>query len=141
MRFIKTESWGDIPAHHKKVSERHRETGVASRVFADMSEITDSVGERRGFGAYLCDATDVLVAVLFGETEVLVEPEPNVVAIQTVGGNSQVQQMLFKGGGNGRLARGRESGQPHSEAALAAKLVALMAREGGVPCDVAIGLK
>ncbi|GJC98183.1 DUF1115 domain protein [Colletotrichum higginsianum] len=48
MRFIKTESWGDIPAHHKKVSERHRETGVASRVFADMSEITDSVGERRG---------------------------------------------------------------------------------------------
>ncbi|KAI8217078.1 hypothetical protein K4K53_009495 [Colletotrichum sp. SAR 10_77] len=25
MRFIKTESWGDIPAHHKKVSERHRE--------------------------------------------------------------------------------------------------------------------
>ncbi|WQF88913.1 Putative small nuclear ribonucleoprotein Prp3 [Colletotrichum destructivum] len=48
MRFIKTESWGDIPAHHKKVSERHRETGVASRVFGDMSEITDSVGERRG---------------------------------------------------------------------------------------------
>ncbi|TQN68011.1 RWD domain-containing protein 2B [Colletotrichum shisoi] len=48
MRFIKTESWGDIPAHHKKVSERHRETGVAARVFADMSEITDSVGERRG---------------------------------------------------------------------------------------------
>ncbi|KAK8140202.1 RWD domain protein [Apiospora sp. TS-2023a] len=26
MRFIKTESWGDIPAHHKKVSERYRET-------------------------------------------------------------------------------------------------------------------
>lgn len=47
MRFIKTESWGDIPAHHKKVSERLRETGV-ERVFGDMSEITDSVGERRG---------------------------------------------------------------------------------------------
>ncbi|KAF2266541.1 hypothetical protein CC78DRAFT_459120 [Lojkania enalia] len=46
MKFIKTESWGDIPAHHKKVSERYRETG--ERVFADMQEITDHVGERRG---------------------------------------------------------------------------------------------
>ena len=46
MRFIKTESWGDIPAHHKKVSERYREN--AARVFSDMTEITDTVGERRG---------------------------------------------------------------------------------------------
>lgn len=46
MRFIKTESWGDIPAHHKKVSERYRES--AERVFSDMAEITDTVGERRG---------------------------------------------------------------------------------------------
>ncbi|XPS80813.1 hypothetical protein M3J09_012759 [Ascochyta lentis] len=46
MRFIKTESWGDIPAHHKKVSERYRE--AADRVFSDMTEITDTVGERRG---------------------------------------------------------------------------------------------
>jgi len=46
MRFIKTESWGDIPAHHKKVSERYRER--AERVFSDMIEITDTVGERRG---------------------------------------------------------------------------------------------
>lgn len=51
MRFIKTESWGDIPAHHKKVSERYRETlgeGGAARAFADMQEITDTLGERRG---------------------------------------------------------------------------------------------
>jgi hypothetical protein len=48
MKFIKTESWGDIPAHHKKVSERHREKDIQSRVFQDMREITDSVGERRG---------------------------------------------------------------------------------------------
>lgn len=50
MRWIKTESWGDIPAHHKKVSERYRETDV-HRVFEDMEEITDSVGERRGVRA------------------------------------------------------------------------------------------
>jgi hypothetical protein len=47
MKFIKTESWGDIPAHHKKVSERHREK-CEERVFEDMTEITDTVGERRG---------------------------------------------------------------------------------------------
>lgn len=47
MKFIKTESWGDIPAYHKKVSERYREIEI-NRVFEDMEEITDSVGERRG---------------------------------------------------------------------------------------------
>ena len=48
MRFIKTESWGDIPAHNKKVSERYREPDIPKRVFEDMQEITDMVGERRG---------------------------------------------------------------------------------------------
>lgn len=48
MKFIKTESWGDIPAHHKKVSERYRETKDVKRAFEDMTEITDMVGERRG---------------------------------------------------------------------------------------------
>ncbi|KAL6706218.1 hypothetical protein ACN47E_005953 [Coniothyrium glycines] len=47
MKWIKTESWGDIPAHHKKVSERYREN-ITERVFSDMTETTDSVGERRG---------------------------------------------------------------------------------------------
>lgn len=49
MKFIKTESWGDIPPQHKKVSERYRESGSGiTRVFQDMREITDMVGERRG---------------------------------------------------------------------------------------------
>ncbi|KAF4338938.1 RWD domain protein [Fusarium beomiforme] len=48
MKFIKTESWGDIPAHHKKVSERYREEGVdLKRAFPDMQEITDMI-EKRG---------------------------------------------------------------------------------------------
>ena len=47
MKFIKTESWSDIPAHHKKVSERYR-SGCVERVFVDMAEITDTVGARRG---------------------------------------------------------------------------------------------
>ncbi len=47
MKFIKTESWGDIPAHQKKVTERFRESGI-TRTFTDMREITDTLGERRG---------------------------------------------------------------------------------------------
>ncbi|PYH97862.1 hypothetical protein BO71DRAFT_480895 [Aspergillus ellipticus CBS 707.79] len=47
MKFIKTYSWGDIPSHQKKVSERFRETEV-ERVFGGMEEITDSLGERGG---------------------------------------------------------------------------------------------
>lgn len=49
MRFIKTESWGDIPPQHKKVSERYREEVPGLKpAFRDMQEITDSVGEKRG---------------------------------------------------------------------------------------------
>ncbi|KAI1850933.1 hypothetical protein JX265_007258 [Neoarthrinium moseri] len=48
MKFIKTDSWGDIPAHHKKVSERYREISDVQRVFKDIQEITDTVGEKRG---------------------------------------------------------------------------------------------
>lgn len=46
MKFIKTESWGDIPAHHKKVSERYRQN-ITERAFTGMEEITDQL-ERRG---------------------------------------------------------------------------------------------
>lgn len=48
MSFIKVNSWGDIPSHQKKVSERFRETSGIRRVFSDVQEITDSLGERSG---------------------------------------------------------------------------------------------
>ncbi|KAJ5156124.1 hypothetical protein N7492_008927 [Penicillium capsulatum] len=48
MSFIKTHSWGDIPSHQKKVSERFRQTEGIQRVFSGMEEITDSLGERGG---------------------------------------------------------------------------------------------
>lgn len=49
MNAIKNESWGDIPSHQKKVSERFREPcGEAGRKFVDMREITDDLGEKRG---------------------------------------------------------------------------------------------
>ncbi|KAI7281061.1 hypothetical protein KC343_g308 [Hortaea werneckii] len=49
MKFIKTDSWGDIPSQHKKVSERYRQADAdLVRVFDGMEEITETVGERRG---------------------------------------------------------------------------------------------
>jgi hypothetical protein len=49
MNAIKNESWGDIPSHQKKVSERFREEcGPAGRKFSAMSEITDDLGARHG---------------------------------------------------------------------------------------------
>lgn len=48
--------------------------------------------------------------------------------------------MLLEGRGHGRLARGREAGKPQREALLLAQLVALAAREGRVPGDVAVVL-
>lgn len=47
MNEIKTVSWGDIPSHQKKVSERYREM-IEKRAFENMQEITDKVGERHG---------------------------------------------------------------------------------------------
>lgn len=92
------------------------------------------VGEELG---YLADAADVLVAVLLGEAQVLVEAEADVVAVEAVGRHAEVQQVLLEGRGHGRLARGREARQPDGQAALLAERVALLAREGGVPGDVA----
>lgn len=49
MNDIKNESWGDIPSHQKKVSERFREQcGTTGRKFEGMREITDDLGEKRG---------------------------------------------------------------------------------------------
>ena len=90
------------------------------------------------FAIYLGDSANVLVAVLLGETEVLVQAEADIVAVETVGGNAEVEEVLLERGRNGGFARGREAGQPDGEAALLAELVALMAREGRVPSDVAV---
>lgn len=86
----------------------------------------------------LADAADVLVAVGLGEAQVLVEAEAHVVAVEAVGGEAQVQEVLLEGGGDGRFARGGEARQPDCEATLGAQLVALAAGEGGMPGDVAV---
>ena len=89
------------------------------------------------FFAYLCDAPDVLVAVLLREAQILVQAEPHIVAVQPVRGQSQVQQMLLQRRRHRRLARGGQAREPDGEPALAAQRVALVARERRVPGDVA----
>lgn len=49
-----------------------------------------------------------------------------------------MQQVLLEGRGDGRLARGREPREPDRVAALLAQSVALGAREGRMPGDVAV---
>lgn len=105
------------------------DSGAASLVYAL---------EESGVSSYLAYPADVLVAVLLGEAEVLVQAEADVVAVQAVGGVAEVEQVLLKSGGDGRLARGRQTGEPEGEALLLAVLAALLASETGVPGDVAV---
>lgn len=86
---------------------------------------------------YFSYPSDVLVAALLVESEVLVEPEAHVVAIETVRRVAEVEQVLLKCRRDGRLAGRGEAGEPDGEAALLAERVALAARQRRVPCDVA----
>lgn len=78
---IKTESWADIPAHQKKISERFRESGV-KRAFVGMSEVTDDIrtrGERANRGD-------------MGEVRVFLEEKGLKGVLQVVLGASEFKQ-------------------------------------------------
>ena len=87
---------------------------------------------------YLSNPADVLISVLLCESKVLVQPKSYIVAIEAVCRESQVQQMLLKRRRNCRLAGCRKTGEPDCEALLLAELVALVARERRMPCNVAV---
>lgn len=72
------------------------------------------------------DTADVLGAVVRAKAEVLVQTEADVVTVQTVGRNARVEQGLLKRGGEGGLARGRQTGEPDCETLLAKKVLALL---------------
>ena len=80
------------------------------------------VGEEQSdFG----DPADVLIAVCFREAEVAVEAESDVVAVEAVGGEGAVQEVLFESGGDGGFPRGGEAREPDCEAGLGAEARAL----------------
>ena len=90
---------------------------------------------------HLRNAPDVLVPVLLAEAEVLVQPKANIVAIETVGGEAQVQQVLLERSRDGRLSGRGKACEPDGEAGLLAECVALSARKGRVPGDVAVDVQ
>ena len=87
---------------------------------------------------YLSYPANVLIPVLLREAKVLVQAEAHVVAVQPVRRHAQVQQVLLQRRGHRRLARRRQAREPDGEALLLAEALALLAREGGVPGDVAV---
>ena len=90
--------------------------------------------------AYLSDTPDVLLSVLGREAKVLVQAEPDVVAVEPVGLKTKVEEVLLKGNGNGGLSRGGETSEPDGGTLLLAEVGTLLTGETRVPCDVAVAL-
>lgn len=78
---------------------------------------------------YFGNASDILITILLRETQILVQPKPHIVAVKAVGGQSDMKQMLLKGGCHSRLAGGGQSGKPDGKPTLPAQLVALFPRK------------
>jgi hypothetical protein len=67
----------------------------------------------------------------------LFSPKPYIVAVETVRREAEVQKVLLERCRDGRLSGCGETSKPDGEALLLAGCVALCAREGWVPGDVA----
>jgi hypothetical protein len=87
--------------------------------------------------SYLSNTPDVLLSVLRREAKVLVQAESDVVAIESVGLETEVEEVLLERNGDGGLARGRETSEPDGGALLLAEIGALSTGQTRVPCDVA----
>lgn len=69
---------------------------------------------------YLSNAPDVLVTVFLAESKILVQSKSHIVAIETVGSEAKVQQVLLKGSCDCGLSRCRETSEPNGETRLLA---------------------
>jgi len=92
------------------------------------------------FHAHFSDTPDVLLSVLGREAKILVQAEPDVIAIESVGLETKVEEVLLESNGDGGLARGRETSEPDGGTLLLAEVGALLTGETRVPCDVAVAL-
>jgi len=110
-----------------------------------VRQIAPSVAPSAGSGRIetnLANSSYILGAVLFAETEVLVQPKPDVVSVQSVREPLQVEEVLFECYGDRGLSRhqkircitmktslsylstGAEASEPDCEASLAKELMA-----------------
>jgi len=92
------------------------------------------------FHAHFSDTPDVLLSVLGREAKILVQAEPDVIAIESVGLETKVEEVLLESNGDGGLARGRETSEPDGGTLLLAEVGTLLTGETRVPCDVAVAL-
>lgn len=88
--------------------------------------------------SYLSNPSNILLPILGREAQVLVQPEPHIIAVQPISRQAEFEQVLLERSRDGGFARGREAGEPDGAAFLLAQLAALGAREAGVPGDVAV---
>jgi hypothetical protein len=95
-----------------------------------------AVRNRNSRQTYLSDSSDVLVAIFLAKSQVLVQAKSDVVAVEPVGSETQVQQVLLQSRGDGGFTGCAETSEPDGHATLLAELVALAPRERRVPCDV-----
>lgn len=94
-------------------------------------------GRRREQQGHLGNAADVLLTILGGETQVLVESEADVVTIHTECRLVQMQQVLLESRSNGGLAGRREAREPDAHSLLVQQLRTLRIRHSaGVESDV-----
>lgn len=132
-----------------------RQTGLLTRG-GDLVQSAGGVtvllvgGDERGNGdrggiseelSDLSDTADVLVTVSLAESEVLVQSETDVVAIEAVGVDAAVaDELLLELDGESGLSGGAEAGKPDCETLLVAEGGALGAGDArGVEGDVAAG--
>ncbi len=112
-------------------------TAFEDILFSRNSAQTDSSAQRRELD-YLGNPPDVLIPVLLREAEVAIEAKADVIAVESVRGEAQVEQVLLERRRDGRFPRPGQTREPDREAALLAQLVALVPREGGMPCYISI---
>lgn len=123
----------------KEVRARQDESAKSLATYTDkQSGFNSYINELQEKETYLCDTADVLVAALLVEAKVLVETETDIVTVKTVGSKTLLEKVLLKSSGNGRLARGGETGEPDGSTLLLAELATLLAGKTSVPGDVAI---
>ena len=122
-----------------EVRARQDESAKSLATYTDkQSGFNSYINELQEKETYLCDTADVLVTALLVEAKVLVETETDIVTVKTVGSKTLLEKVLLKSSGNGRLARGGETGEPDGSTLLLAELATLLAGKTSVPGDVAI---
>ena len=85
----------------------------------------------------LSDPPNILPPIPLTKPEVLVQPEPHIIAIESIRRQTQVEQVLLERDGDGGFARRRQAREPEGETLLVAEVGAFGVGEGGgVPGDV-----